>query len=61
VILEIVVTRNGDVADVKVLKSHPLFDQAAIAAVKKWRYNPALQSGRPVKVFMTVVVDFKLK
>jgi protein TonB len=61
VILEIVVNRNGEVESAKVLKSHPLFDQAAIDAVKKWKYNPALQSGRPVKVYITVVVDFKLK
>jgi outer membrane biosynthesis protein TonB len=29
--------------------------------VRKWKYQPALQSGRPVKVFLTVIVDFNLK
>jgi len=61
VILEIVVGRGGDVEGVKVLKSHPLFDEAAVEAVSQWKYEPALQSGRPVKVYMTVVVDFRLK
>jgi protein TonB len=61
VILEIVVGRTGEVEQVKLLKSNPLFDQAAIEAVKKWKYTPALQSGRPVKVYLTVIVDFNLK
>jgi protein TonB len=61
VILEIVVGRGGDVEGIEVLKSHPLFDEAAIEAVRQWKYAPALQSGRPVKVYMTVVVDFRLK
>jgi len=61
VILEIVVGRTGEVEDVKILKSNPLFDAAAMEAVRKWKYQPALQSGRPVKVFLTVIVDFNLK
>jgi len=61
VILEIVVNRAGEVEAVRVLKSHPLFDRAAIDAVSRWKYDPALQSGRPVRVYMTVVVDFRLK
>jgi len=39
----------------------PLFDQAAVEAVKKWKYQPALQGGRPVKVYLTVIVEFNLK
>jgi protein TonB len=61
VILEIVVTRSGDVEAVRVLRSHPLFDGPAVEAIRQWKYRPALQSGRPVRVYMTVVVDFKLK
>src|SRR5262245_52542139 len=47
VILEIVVGRTGEIEDIRVLRSAPLFDQAAIEAVARWRYQPALQSGRP--------------
>jgi protein TonB len=60
VILEIVVGRTGDVEGVRVLKSSPLFDQAAIEAVRKWKYQPALQGGRPIKVYLTVRVEFEL-
>ena len=45
----------------KVLKSNPLFDLAAIEAVEKWKYQPALQDGLPVKVYLTVVIEFALR
>jgi len=61
VILEIVVGRDGDVETVKVIRSSPLFDRAAVEAVSRWKYQPALQSGRPVRVYLTVIVDFGLK
>jgi len=61
VILEIVVGRDGEVEGVTILRSDPLFDEAAAEAVRRWEYEPALQSGRPVKVLMTVVVQFRLK
>jgi TonB family protein len=49
------------VENVRVLRSIPLLDNSAITAVKKWKYKPALQHGRPVKVFFTVVVTFSLR
>ena len=58
VILEIVVGRTGDVEGVKILRSNPLFDLAAVEAVKMWKYRPALQGGRPVRAYLTVVVEF---
>jgi periplasmic protein TonB len=62
VILEIVVGHTGAVEEVKVLKSSPLFDAAAAEAVKRWKYEPALLGGsKPVRVFMTVRVEFRLK
>jgi protein TonB len=60
VILEAVIAEDGSVRDVKVLRSALLFDQAAIDAVRQWRFTPTLLSGQPVPVVMTVTVDFKL-
>lgn len=61
VILEAVVDQNGDVADAKVLKSIPLLDQAAVNAVRQWRYAPTTLNGVPVPVIMTVTVNFSLE
>jgi TonB family protein len=62
VILEIVVRRDGCVENIEVLRSGGyLFDMDAIWAVLQWHYEPARLRGSPVKVFMTVVVDFKVR
>jgi protein TonB len=45
----------------KVLKSIPLLDGAAVAAVKDWRYTPTLLNGAPVSVLMTITVNFSLQ
>jgi len=60
VILEAVIGEEGSVRDVKVLRSVPLLDQAAIDAVRQWRFSPTLLSGEPVPVVMTVTVAFRL-
>ncbi len=61
VILRAVIDENGNVRDVSVLRSSdPVFDDAAIEAVERWKYAPAVQDGRPVSVYFTVVVEFKL-
>jgi protein TonB len=61
VILQAVIGTRGDVEDVTILRSpSELFNESAVAAVRRWRYRPARQSGRPVAVYFTVVVDFTL-
>jgi len=61
VILEAVITAEGTVANVKVLKSvNPLLDAAAERAVSQWTYKPATLSGRAVPVYLTVTVNFQL-
>jgi len=61
VILQAVIDERGAVEDVRVLRSVPTLDAAAVAAVRQWRYRPALLEGRPVRVYFTVVVTFKLQ
>jgi protein TonB len=60
VILEAVVDREGSVEDVRVLRSIPLLDRAAIDAVRQWRYSPLLLNGRPERFVLTVTVSFSL-
>jgi protein TonB len=61
VILETVIDARGNVQSVHVLRSVPLLDDAAVAAVRQWRFTPALLNGEPVPVVMTVTVNFKLQ
>jgi TonB family protein len=60
IILETLIGTNGRVADIRVLRSIPLLDQAAIDAVRRWEYAPTLLNGVPVPVIMTVTVQFTL-
>ena len=50
VILETVLDAQGRVDSVHVLRSFPLLDQAAVDAVRQWRFTPALLNGQPVPV-----------
>jgi protein TonB len=61
VILELTIMPAGRVASVKVLRSVPLLDEAAVAAARQWVYTPTLLDGVPVSVVMTVTVRFNLK
>jgi protein TonB len=60
VILEATINAQGRVTDVKVLRGIPLLDNAAMDAVRQWRYSPTLLNGTPVPVVMTVTVNFRL-
>ncbi len=61
VILEALVDTRGSVQDVKVLRGHPLFDAAAMAAVRQWRYQPLLLNGQPTDFILSVTVLFNFK
>ena len=60
VILEATIDERGVVTDARVLRSVPTLDQAALTALKQWRYTPTLLNGVPVRVLMTVTFRFSL-
>jgi periplasmic protein TonB len=62
VVVMAVIRRDGTVGDVKVVRGLGMgLSEAAVEAVKKWRYEPARQNGVPVDVYMTVAVQFRLR
>ena len=62
VLLEIVVRRDGSVADVSVLRGLGAgLDQRAVEAVRQWRFSPARRFGTPVDVVVEVAVEFTLR
>jgi TonB family protein len=44
-----------------VLRGAPLFDDAAMEAVKQWRYQPLLLNGQPTAFILTVTLRFNLE
>ncbi|WP_434384660.1 energy transducer TonB [Melittangium boletus] len=60
VILKIVVDDEGRVGAIKVMRGEEPFVGAAVAAVKSWRYAPALVAGQPTAVYRIVKIPFRL-
>lgn len=60
VILEATVGRDGHVEDVRVLRSLPLLDRAAMNAVRQWRYSPLLLNGTAERFVVSVTVSFSI-
>ena len=60
VVLEATIDPTGEVSDIKVLKSVPELDEAAITAVDQWKYEPTLVDGVPVPVAMAITINFSL-
>jgi protein TonB len=60
VVIEATIGADGRVKDAHVLRSVPLLDEAALAAVRQWVYTPTRLNGEPVSVIMTVTVHFQL-
>jgi len=57
---ELVIDPSGHVTDARIVRSIPLLDEAALAAVREWRFEPTMVNGEPVPVRMTVTVNFTL-
>jgi protein TonB len=62
VLIEAVITHEGtiDPARLRVISGHILLVEAAVEAVKQWRYRPTLLNGEPVEVLTTITVNFTL-
>jgi TonB family protein len=60
VILRVVINKSGDVENMQLFSGHPMLAQAALDAVKQWKYKPYLLNGAPVEVETTVMVNFTL-
>lgn len=60
VVLHAIIDKDGKVAQLEVVSGHPLLVQAALDAVKQWRYKPTLLNGDPVEVDTTIQVTFTM-
>jgi len=60
VVLEVTISREGDVSDARILSGHPLLIEAALEAVRQWKYKPTQLNGQPVEVVSSVEVQFTL-
>jgi len=60
VVLEAVIGKDGTIQNLHVVSGHPMLTNAALDAVKEWRYKPYYLNGEPVEVVTTINVNFTL-
>lgn len=58
--LHAIISKDGTIQQLEVVSGHPLLQQAALDAVRQWRYQPTLLNGEPVEVDTTIDVIFSL-
>jgi TonB family protein len=58
----VTIAANGSVADAEILRSEPpgVFDQSAQTAIRKWKFKPKLEDGKPVEAHGFQRIDYKL-
>lgn len=62
-VLKVLIKTNGKIGEVIILESsgYQILDQAAVKAIKKWRYRPALKDGIAVSKQIRVRIKFELE
>jgi len=60
VVLQATISKNGTIENLHVVSGPPMLQQAAMDAVRSWRYKPYLLNGDPVEVETQVNVVFNL-
>jgi TonB family protein len=59
VVLKATVDKKGTVSRVEIVSGHAVLAQAAVSAVRRWRYEPFLLNGVPIEIESTIVVNFR--
>jgi protein TonB len=61
-LLRVHIAKDGTIDDVEVQRpaGHVALDQAAVDAVRKWRFEPARAGSEPVAMWVVVPVEFRL-
>ena len=58
--LAAIISKSGNIENLRVISGHPMLVQSALDAVKQWRYKPYYLNGEPVEVDTTITVNFTL-
>jgi periplasmic protein TonB len=60
VVLQATISKGGIIENLRAVSGHPILIQAAMDAVRQWRYKPYLLNGEPVEVETTITVKFHM-
>ena len=60
VLLQATISKSGNIENLRAVSGPPLLIQAAMDAVKQWKYRPYLLNNEPVEVDTTIKVQFHM-
>jgi TonB family protein len=60
VLVEALVDERGHISKARVVQSVPGLDEAALDAVRKWQFEPAMKNGKPVATIIHIPVAFRI-
>ena len=60
VVVQLNIDTEGNPTDVTVVQGHPALADAAVTAIRQWKYKPYLLDGKPVMIETTALVKFHL-
>jgi protein TonB len=58
--LSVLVAENGSVAKVDIVSGNPMLTISAADALKRWKFKPFTEDGKPIQVVAPITVDFRL-
>jgi protein TonB len=61
VVLAATISKQGTIENLRVMSGPMMLQQAALDAVKTWRYRPYMLDGQPVEVETSVNVVFRIE
>jgi TonB family protein len=61
VLIDALIDAEGHVTTMKIISGPTLLHQAAMAALRQWKYQPASLDGKPVAMHLTVTLQFRLQ
>jgi periplasmic protein TonB len=60
VVISAVIDEAGRVTNTKVISGANVLRSAALDAVSKWRYQPAVSNGKPIATQLNITLEFRL-
>ena len=58
--LQALVAETGEVSKVDIVSGNPMLTGPAAQAVKRWKFKPFVENGKPIRVLAPVTIDFKM-
>ena len=60
VVFQVLIDREGNIEEMKLISGHPILAESALKAVQQWKYKPYILNGKPVEVETMITVKYHM-